>query len=258
MVGDVHLERRHPGDGARRRADLRREVGHRREVVAEHGAHVREAITGELHAVTGIAGEPDHDLVEALRYERCGLCCHASLTPLCGHPADFSVVGFSGTSPSARSVRGTVLAFGAPGNRRPPGSIIPTPVLCNRTRGPGPERIRPSGNVSRGPRVPVPPSEARYRDAAGRGARPTISASTSTREPTPPGRWKKRRRNRPTTTSRSPASTASSHAGGSHTRDRAPTWRGRRRPGSAGRRSRGASPTPALALGRAGTRRRGR
>ena len=86
VVGDVHLERRHAGDGAGRRTDLGREVRHRRQVVAEHGADVGEAVAGELHAVAGVAGEPDDDLVEVVGLERSGLGCrgHASLTSLCG------------------------------------------------------------------------------------------------------------------------------------------------------------------------------
>ena len=91
VIRDVHLERRHPGDRAGRGTDLGREVRHRRQVVAEHGADIGESVAGELHAVAGVTGEPDDDLVDALRYERCGLCCHASLTPLCGHPADDGV-----------------------------------------------------------------------------------------------------------------------------------------------------------------------
>ena len=41
-------------------------VGKRREVVAERGRLAREAAAGELHAVAGVAGEPDHDVVELL------------------------------------------------------------------------------------------------------------------------------------------------------------------------------------------------
>ena len=65
VVGDVDLERRHPGDRAGRRPDLGRVVRHRGQVVAEDRAHVGEAVAGELHAVAGVAGEADDDLVEA-------------------------------------------------------------------------------------------------------------------------------------------------------------------------------------------------
>ena len=58
-VGEVHLEAGHPGQGAGRRPDLRGEVGQRRDVVAQLGSLGREPVTGELHTVAGIAGEPD-------------------------------------------------------------------------------------------------------------------------------------------------------------------------------------------------------
>ena len=66
VVGEVDLEAGHAGKRAGRRADLRREVGERREVVAEDGRLAREAIARELHAVTRVAGEPDHDPFEML------------------------------------------------------------------------------------------------------------------------------------------------------------------------------------------------
>ena len=59
-----------PGDGPGRGADLRREVRHGRQVVAEHGADVGEAIAGELHAVAGVAGEADDDVFEDARARR--------------------------------------------------------------------------------------------------------------------------------------------------------------------------------------------
>ena len=62
VIGDVHLERRHPGDRAGRRADLGREVREGREVVAERGAHVGETVAGELHPVARVARKADDDL----------------------------------------------------------------------------------------------------------------------------------------------------------------------------------------------------
>ena len=44
VVGDVDLERRDPGEGAGGCPDLGREVGQRREVVAEDGALVGESV----------------------------------------------------------------------------------------------------------------------------------------------------------------------------------------------------------------------
>ena len=67
VVGEVHLERRDAGDGARRRADLRREVRQRGQVVAEDGAGVGEPITRDLHAIAGVTGEADHDVLDQLR-----------------------------------------------------------------------------------------------------------------------------------------------------------------------------------------------
>ena len=69
VVGDVHLEGRHPGEGAGRSADLGREVRQRGEVVPEQRAGAGEAVAGELHAVAGVAGEADDDPVEALGCE---------------------------------------------------------------------------------------------------------------------------------------------------------------------------------------------
>src|SRR5690606_148674 len=66
VVGEMDLERRDTGDRALRRTDLGREVGQRRQVVAEGGGLRGEPITGQLHAVAGVAGEPDDDPVELL------------------------------------------------------------------------------------------------------------------------------------------------------------------------------------------------
>ena len=48
-------------------ADLGRVLGQRRQVVAVRGAHRREAVAGELHAVAGVAGEAHDDAVERRR-----------------------------------------------------------------------------------------------------------------------------------------------------------------------------------------------
>ena len=64
--GEVELEAGDAGERAGRRADLGREVGQRREVVAEQRGLAREARARELHPVTGVAREADHDPVELL------------------------------------------------------------------------------------------------------------------------------------------------------------------------------------------------
>ena len=64
VIGDVHLERGHAVDRSGGRPDLGREVGQCGQVVAECSAHRREAVTGELHAVAGVAGEADDQMVE--------------------------------------------------------------------------------------------------------------------------------------------------------------------------------------------------
>ena len=66
-VGDVDLEARDAGDGAGGRPDLGRVVRQGREVVAEGGAHVGEAVSDELHPVAGVTGEPDDHPFQALR-----------------------------------------------------------------------------------------------------------------------------------------------------------------------------------------------
>ena len=66
MVGEVHLEAGDAGQRACGRPDLGREVRQRREVVAHQRRLAREAITRQLHAVAGIAGEPDDHAIELL------------------------------------------------------------------------------------------------------------------------------------------------------------------------------------------------
>ena len=55
-----------PGQRAGGGPDLRREVGERADVVAEDGGGPGELGAGELHAVAGVAGEPDGDAIELL------------------------------------------------------------------------------------------------------------------------------------------------------------------------------------------------
>ncbi len=67
VIGDVDLEGRYTGQGPRRCADLGGEVGERGQVVAEQGRGCGEPVTGQLHAVAGVAGEANDDAVEYLR-----------------------------------------------------------------------------------------------------------------------------------------------------------------------------------------------
>src|SRR3712207_7798622 len=49
VIGEVQLERGHPGQGPRRRPDLGREVGQRGQVVAEGRRLAGEPVPGQLH-----------------------------------------------------------------------------------------------------------------------------------------------------------------------------------------------------------------
>ena len=64
VVGEVQLEGADAGQGARWRPDLGREVGQRRQVVAERRGLAGEPTAGQLHAVAGVTGQPDDDAVE--------------------------------------------------------------------------------------------------------------------------------------------------------------------------------------------------
>jgi hypothetical protein len=64
VVGEVQLEGADAGQGPRGGADLRGEVGQRGEVVAEGRGLAGEPVAGQLHAVAGVAGQPDDDAVQ--------------------------------------------------------------------------------------------------------------------------------------------------------------------------------------------------
>ncbi len=72
VVGEVELEARYPGQGALGGADLGREVGERRQVVAHRRRVGGEAVAGELHAVPRVTGKADHHAVERVD----GLAAH--------------------------------------------------------------------------------------------------------------------------------------------------------------------------------------
>ena len=67
VVGDPHLEGRHPRQGAGGRADLGRKLGQGRQVVAHQGRGIRELGPGQLHAVAAIPRETDDDIRQLLR-----------------------------------------------------------------------------------------------------------------------------------------------------------------------------------------------
>ena len=62
VVGEVQLEGGDTGQGAGGGPDLGREVGQGRQAVAERRRLGGEPVAGQLHAVTGVAGEPDDHL----------------------------------------------------------------------------------------------------------------------------------------------------------------------------------------------------
>ena len=76
-----------PGQRALRGPDLGGEVGQRRQVVAERGGLLGEPVPGQLHAVAGVAGEPDDDAVELL--DLLGATCGCTPLPP-GALGDFS------------------------------------------------------------------------------------------------------------------------------------------------------------------------
>jgi hypothetical protein len=63
-VGEVHLEARHPREGPGGGSDLGREVGQCGDVIAQLRGLRGEAVAGELHAVAGVASEPDDHSIQ--------------------------------------------------------------------------------------------------------------------------------------------------------------------------------------------------
>ena len=194
MVGDVDLERRNSGDRPGRGPDLGGEVRHGREVVAERGADVGEAVACELHPVAGVAGEADHGVGDRFGRKLGGLGGHG-----------WSRFSWRRRVRTARSGTPVARYDPAPGRR--------AYILGAATAG--------SANgapLTRAPRGTPRPDATPWRGAA--VGRATERASTSAFEPAPVAVLKKRRWTAPTTTSSSPASRPSSHAGGIPHRDR--------------------------------------
>ncbi len=65
-AAEVELVAADAGEGALRGTDLRREIRESADVVAEQRVGVGELGAGELDAITGIAGEKDHDVLPLL------------------------------------------------------------------------------------------------------------------------------------------------------------------------------------------------
>ena len=81
VVGEVQLEAGDAGQGALGRADLGREVGQGRQVVAQRRGLGGEAVSRELHAVARVTCEPDHDSIEALDGLAARLCLRHCVFP---------------------------------------------------------------------------------------------------------------------------------------------------------------------------------
>ena len=103
MVRDVDLEGGDARERPRRRAYLGWVVRKCREVVAEQGGLVGEPVAGHLHAVAGVPGETNHNLVNRLDPARLalglGTALHASSTRLAGLIAAAVLVTFSPARP---------------------------------------------------------------------------------------------------------------------------------------------------------------
>ena len=66
MIGDADLKRRNPRQGSGGGPDLRGKLGKRGEVVSEERTGRGESVSGELHSVAGVTGEPDDEIVKML------------------------------------------------------------------------------------------------------------------------------------------------------------------------------------------------
>ena len=66
VVGELQLETRNACQSACRGPDFGWEIRHGGQVIPEDGCLLGEPVSGELHAVTRIAGEPDNDVIELL------------------------------------------------------------------------------------------------------------------------------------------------------------------------------------------------
>jgi hypothetical protein len=94
VVGEMQLEARDAGERALRRADLSREVREGREVVAEDRCLLGEAVPGELHAVAGVTGDADDDVVELFdALGHAGYCLQAGSRRASAQPRQSTFTG---------------------------------------------------------------------------------------------------------------------------------------------------------------------
>jgi hypothetical protein len=62
---EVDLKRRNAVGAAGGSANFSRKIGKRGQIVAGQGGHVGKPAAGDLDAIAGVAGEPDHRRLEA-------------------------------------------------------------------------------------------------------------------------------------------------------------------------------------------------
>ncbi len=89
VIADLHLEARHTVDRACRGTDLGRVLRQRRQVVSERRTDRCEPITSELHAITGITGEPHDDACNGFGFPPGRALCgvrHSHLLPQTRRP----------------------------------------------------------------------------------------------------------------------------------------------------------------------------
>ncbi len=98
LTAELQLEARDPEERPGRCTNLGGEVRERGEVVARPRRLGRELFPGELHAVTGIPGEPDHGAVQ--RFSRLLDACGGSRYP--AHPCRVSSLILRSHIPRAR------------------------------------------------------------------------------------------------------------------------------------------------------------
>ena len=72
----MKLERRDACESPLRGPDLSRKLRQGRKVVSGKSASRRKPISGELHAVAGVPGEPDHHVIKHAFVDAINCVCH--------------------------------------------------------------------------------------------------------------------------------------------------------------------------------------